>query len=243
MFSGSGLPPFIGSHNQLAWHTDPAECMACQLRCSLHWLDLLWYLPYSSRVEWTLDSSSSSSPASLCRLYFLCGLYTSCKTPNSSLKPRKCFPYQPIIIVDEQQTHQNIQHCSDSLVFLVEKLFILHPGLNSEQQCLWGRCFTCGRDISIFLVTSLWWLDIYSVPQGRCIYLWEAVGLLELRNGVRSHIVAHLLPGLDSSLHQPLVRHEQKAEAEATVLIWFRLLRPSHTPEVNSHISNICQNP
>lgn len=35
-------------------------------------------------------------------------------------------------------------------------------------------------------------------------YLGKSVSLLELRNGERSHIVAHLLSGLDGSLHQPL---------------------------------------
>lgn len=37
-----------------------------------------------------------------------------------------------------------------------------------------------------------------------CCYLWEAVGLLELRDGVGPHIVAHLLPGFYGSLHKPL---------------------------------------
>lgn len=35
-------------------------------------------------------------------------------------------------------------------------------------------------------------------------YLGHAVSLVELRDGVRPHVVAHLLPGLDGSLHQPL---------------------------------------
>lgn len=35
-------------------------------------------------------------------------------------------------------------------------------------------------------------------------YLWEFVGLVELRDGIRSHIVAHLLFRLYGSLHQPL---------------------------------------
>lgn len=37
-------------------------------------------------------------------------------------------------------------------------------------------------------------------------YLREAVALLELRDGVGSHVVAHLLFGLDGPLHQPLGR-------------------------------------
>lgn len=35
-------------------------------------------------------------------------------------------------------------------------------------------------------------------------YLWKSVSLLELRNGEGPHVVAHLLSGLDGSLHQPL---------------------------------------
>lgn len=52
-------------------------------------------------------------------------------------------------------------------------------------------------------------------------YLWKAVGLLELRNGVGSHIISHLFPRLYGSLHQPLARNntqliKQKDEAADT---------------------------
>lgn len=79
-----------------------------------------FHLPYSSSVEWTRDSSSSSSPASLCRRYFRWGLYTSWKTVKNPREESEC-----VEEAGEAGTHQHVQKSPRTFVPPLEELFIL----------------------------------------------------------------------------------------------------------------------
>lgn len=92
-------------------------------KCLLLLAGVTSYLPYSSRVEWTRDSSSSSSPASLCLRYFLWGLYTS----YGIIQKRKLglAGKRLVLIASLHTTHQHVHHGPRSSVLPLEELVIL----------------------------------------------------------------------------------------------------------------------